>query len=184
MSGADANGPVWDLLVFFLKLSLVAVGGANAAVPEMHREVVELRGWMSDATFSQGYALASAAPGPNVLFVAVIGWHVAGWQGLVASLFGFLGPTFILAWAVAMLTQRLAGDPRLAALRAGLVPVAIGLIVATGLVTGVAAARGTGVEVGVAVLITAGAALFTWKSRFSPIWALGAGGVIGFVLLQ
>ena len=181
------SGPVdhaaWDLFLFFLKLSLVAVGGANAAVPEMHREVVELRGWMTDAVFSQGYALASAAPGPNVLFVAVIGWHVAGWQGLAASLLGFLGPSFILAWTVAMLTQRLAGDPRMAALRAGLVPVAIGLILATGLVTGAAAARGTGAEVAVAILLTAGAALFTWKSQLSPIWALAAGGVLGLVLL-
>jgi chromate transporter len=167
----------WDLFVFFLKLSLLAVGGANAAVPEMHREVVELRGWMTDATFSQGYALASAAPGPNVLFVAVIGWHVAGAQGLVASLLGFLGPTFILAWAVASLTQRLAGDWRLAALRAGLVPVAIGLILAT-------AARGSGVEVAVAVTITLASALFTWRSNLSPLWALAAGGALGWLLLH
>jgi len=175
---------VWDLLVFFLKLSLLAVGGANAAVPEMHREVVDLRGWMTDAAFTQGYALAAAAPGPNVLFVAVIGWHVAGAQGLVAALLGFLGPTFVLAWGVATLTQRLAGDWRLAALRGGLVPVAIGLILATGLVTGAAAARGTGVEIGVSVAITAAAALFTWRSSLSPLWALAAGGVLGLLLLE
>ncbi|MFC0387360.1 chromate transporter [Muricoccus vinaceus] len=174
---------VWDLFLFFLKLSLVAVGGANAAVPSMHHEVVELRGWMTDASFSQGYALASAAPGPNVLFVAVIGWHVAGWQGMAASLIGFLGPTFVLAWAVAMLTQRLAGDARMAALRAGLVPVAVGLILATGLVTGAAAARGTGTEVAVAVVITFASAIFVWRSRFSPIWTLLAGGLLGLVLL-
>jgi chromate transporter len=178
------SGTAWDLFLFFLKLSLLAVGGANAAVPEMHREVVELRGWMTDAVFSQGYALAAAAPGPNVLFVAVIGWHVAGWQGLAASLIGFLGPTFILAWAVAMLTQRLAGDWRLVALRAGLVPVAIGLIVATGLVTAAAAARGTGPEIAVAVLITFASAIFVWRSRFSPIWTLLAGGILGLILLR
>ena len=178
------SGAVWDLFVFFLKLSLVAVGGANAAVPSMHHEVVELRHWMTDAAFSQGYALASAAPGPNVLFVAVIGWHVAGWQGLAVSLFGFLGPTFILAWAVAMLAQRLAGDARMAALRAGLVPVAIGLILATGLVTGAAAARGTGTEVAVAALITFVSALVVWRSDVSPIWALLGGGVLGLVLLS
>lgn len=178
------NPVAWDIFVFFLKLSLLAVGGANAAVPEMHREVVEIRGWMTDASFSQGYALASAAPGPNVLFVAVIGWHVAGAQGLVAALLGFLGPSFILAWGVAMLTQRLAGDWRLAALRAGLVPVAIGLILATGLVTGAAAARGTGAEMAVALAITGASALFTWRSSLSPLWALGAGGVLGLLLLE
>ena len=183
MSGTAANLP-WDLFLYFVKLSLLAVGGANAAVPEMHRGVVEVRGWMTDATFSQGYALASASPGPNVLFVAVIGWHVAGAAGLVASLLGFLGPTFLLAWAVAMLTQRLAGDARMAALRSGLVPVAIGLTLATGLVTGAAAAKGTGAEVTVAVLITAASAVFVWRSRLSPIWALGAGGLLGLLLLR
>ncbi|MFH5925427.1 chromate transporter [Roseomonas xinghualingensis] len=174
----------WDILVFFLKLSLLAVGGANAAVPEMHREVVETRQWMSDATFSQGYALAAAAPGPNVLFVAVIGWHVAGAQGLAASLIGFLGPTFLLSWAVAMLTQRLAGDARLAALRAGLVPVAIGLILATGLVTAGASARGTSIEVTVALLITLTSTIFVWRSDYSPIWTLLGGGVLGLLLLR
>jgi chromate transporter len=174
----------WDIFVFFLKLSLLAVGGANAAVPEMHREVVDLRHWMSDQTFSQGYALAAAAPGPNVLFVAVIGWHVAGAQGLAASLIGFLGPTFVLSWAVATLTQCLAGDWRLAALRSGLVPVAIGLILATGLVTAAAAARGTATEVGVAILITLASTLFVWRSRYSPIWTLLGGGLVGLVLLR
>jgi len=178
------NPLAWELFVFFLKLSLLAVGGANAAVPEMHRGVVELRGWMTDEIFTQGYALAAAAPGPNVLFVAVIGWHVAGAQGLTAALLGFLGPTFLLAWGVATLTQRLAGDWRLAALRGGLVPVAIGLILATGLVTGAAAARGTGAEIAVSVAITLAAAVFTWRSRFSPLWALAAGGVLGLLLLE
>jgi len=174
----------WDIFVFFLKLSLLAVGGANAAVPEMHNEVVENRHWMSDAAFSQGYALAAAAPGPNVLFVAVIGWYVAGAQGLAASLIGFLGPTFLLSWTVAMLTQRLAGDARLAALRAGLVPVAIGLILATGLVTAEASARGTSIEVTVALLITLVSTIFVWRSNYSPIWTLLGGGALGLLLLR
>jgi len=178
------TGTPWDLFVYFLRLSLLAVGGANAAVPEMHRGVVEIRGWMTDEVFAQGYALAASSPGPNVLFVAVIGWHVAGAAGLAASLGGFLGPTFLLAWAVAMLTQRLAGAPWLAALRAGLVPVAIGLTLATGIVTGAAAAHGTAAEVATALLITAAAALFVWRSRLSPIWALLAGGVVGLLLLR
>jgi chromate transporter len=119
-----------------------------------------------------------------VLFVAVIGWHVAGAQGLAASLIGFLGPTFVLSWAVATLTQCLAGDWRLAALRSGLVPVAIGLILATGLVTAAAAARGTATEVGVAILITLASTLFVWRSRYSPIWTLLGGGLVGLVLLR
>ncbi|WP_426959628.1 chromate transporter [Muricoccus radiodurans] len=172
------------LFVFFAKLSLLAVGGANAAVPEMHREIVEVHRWMSDATFSQGYALAASAPGPNVLFVAVLGWTLAGWTGLAGALLGMLGPTWVVAYGVGSLAQRLSHDWRMAAVRAGLVPVAIGLSLATGLVTGGAAARGTGLEVAVCVAITAGAWLWVWQGRGSPGWALVMGGSLGLLLLR
>ncbi len=66
------------LLLQFMLLSLMAVGGANVLLPEMHRFAVEGRGWMSSKEFSELFALAQAAPGPNVLFVSVIGWKAAG----------------------------------------------------------------------------------------------------------
>ncbi len=66
------------LLLQFMLLSLMAVGGAKLLLPEMHRFAVEGRGWMSSKEFSELFALAQAAPGPNVLFVSVIGWKAAG----------------------------------------------------------------------------------------------------------
>ncbi len=179
------NGPpdALGILLYFAKLSLLAVGGANAAVSQMHRDIVG-GGWMTDAAFSEGWALAAAAPGPNVLFVVVLGWSLAGWPGLAGALVGFLGPAMVLAWAVAGIAGRLHHDPVMAALRAGLVPIAIGLMLATGLVTAGAAARGAVGEVATALAITAGAVGFMWFSPRSPVWALAAGGVLGVLFLR
>ena len=90
-----------QILVTFGILSLVAVGGANAVLPEMHRQVVELRGWLDDATFSQLYALAQAAPGPNILVASVMGWRIAGPGGMAMATVGMLLPAAVLAWIMA-----------------------------------------------------------------------------------
>ncbi|OYU82887.1 MAG: chromate transporter, partial [Burkholderiales bacterium PBB5] len=72
-------------------LSLLAVGGAITTAPDMQRYLVGEQGWMSDAQFTTGVAIAQAAPGPNILFVAVMGWHVAGLAGVLATMLGNMG---------------------------------------------------------------------------------------------
>ena len=65
-----------QLFGHFAMLSLLAIGGAITTVPEIHRYIVGQRGWLDDVSFSGSIALAQAAPGPNVLFVALMGWNV------------------------------------------------------------------------------------------------------------
>ena len=77
---------LWQLASGFAAISLIAVGGGIAVIPEMSRLVVETHGWMSQARFAELFALAQAAPGPNVLVVGLIGWQVAGLAGMVFSL--------------------------------------------------------------------------------------------------
>lgn len=190
MAGPKAGGAgltmpdALAVTLLFARLSLLAIGGGNAAVPEMHREIVERHGWMSDATFAEAWALSAAAPGPNVLVVVVLGWSLAGFAGLFGALLGFLGPAALLTWAVAGLAMRVEKHPLMIALRGGLVPLAYGLSMATGLVTAVAAANGTVMEEALSIAITAGAALMAWRSSRSPFWALVAGGVIGVLFLR
>ena len=74
------------LAVQFALMSLLALGGANAVVPEMHRQAVELRGWMSDHEFTDMFAMSQAAPGPNVMLVTLIGYHVAGLAGAMVTI--------------------------------------------------------------------------------------------------
>lgn len=169
---------IGQIFLTFCLLSLLAIGGANAVLPEMHRQLVEINGWLDDATFGQLFALAQAAPGPNILAASVMGWRIAGPTGLAAATLGMLLPAAILAWSVAGLTARLAKAPWLKPAQFGLVPVAIGLIAASGVI--MAEAAGTGwLPWG----IIAGSALFVWRTAFSPLWALAAGGALGWFLL-
>jgi len=90
----------WTLFGHFLALSLMSIGGAITLVPDMHRRLVEEGGLMSDADFTGSVALAQAAPGPNVLFVALMGWYAAGVVGAVVSMVGIMLPSTTLALAV------------------------------------------------------------------------------------
>jgi chromate transporter len=172
------SGVVLGLLLTFATLSLLAVGGANAIVPEMHRQLVEVRGWMDSATFGQVYALAQAAPGPNILVSAALGWVIAGAAGMAAAMIGIVTPAWILAYWVGGLADRLAGRPWVKAVRGGLVPVAIGLILASGLIMAETAGSDA-----ISLGLVGAAAVFVWRSEASPLWALATGGIAGLVLL-
>lgn len=170
---------ILQVLLTFSVLSLVAIGGANAVLPEMHRQLVELHGWLDDATFSQLYALAQAAPGPNILVASVMGWRIAGAGGMAAATFGMLVPAAVLAWFVAGLTHRLRHAPWLKPAQGGLVPVAIGLILAAG-ITMAEAVHSHGI---MPLVVVAVSTLFVWRTNYSPLWVLAGGGVLGAIFL-
>ncbi|WP_421995639.1 chromate transporter [Roseococcus sp.] len=167
-----------QILLAFGTLSLVAIGGANAVLPEMHRLVVEVHGWMDDATFTQLFAMAQAAPGPNILAASVMGWHVAGAAGMAAATLGMLVPSACLAWIMAGLTIRLRGNTWMKPAQFGLVPIAVGLIAASGLI--MAQAAGTN---WLSFGIIAASTVFVWRTKYSPLWVLLAGGLLGLALL-
>ena len=169
-----------QILVTFGILSLVAVGGANAVLPEMHRQLVELHGWLDDATFAQLYALAQAAPGPNILVASVMGWRIAGWGGMAMATAGMLLPAAVLAWIMAGLVQRLRGAPWLKPAQGGLVPIAVGLLLAAGLVMAEASSQ-FGL---LPLVVVAVSSVFVWRTSYSPLWVLVGGGVLGSILLR
>lgn len=172
------TGLLLSLLGTFALLSLLAVGGANSVLPEMQRQLVERHGWMDDATFAQLFALAQAAPGPNILVASVMGWWIAGAGGLVAATLGMLVPPALLAWGMAGLTQRLRHAPWLKPAQSGLVPLAIGLMLAAGIVMAGAASRGG--WAGPAIVLAG--ALVIWRTNWSPMWVLAGGGLAGLLL--
>jgi chromate transporter len=166
-----------DLLALFLHfmlLSLLAIGGAIATAPDMQRFIVGERGWLSDAQFTASVALAQAAPGPNVLFVAVIGWNVGGLAGVVTTMVGSMLPSTTLAlWATRWGTQR-ADSIGVRAFTAGMAPLTIGLLLATGWVL-TEPARG---HVGALLLVPA-TVLFMLRTKGSPMWPIAAGALAG-----
>ncbi len=171
----DLSALVWG----FLGISLLSVGGGVAALPEMHRLMVETHGWMDELAFSKRYALAQAAPGPNVMVVGLFGWHVAGVTGMFAAMLAMCGPTSILAYAFCRLRGHLQGAMAMRVFERGMVPIAVGLIAASGLLLAQGAA-----EAPLAVAISVGSTLFVWRSRYSPLWVLAAGAVLGAVFLR
>jgi chromate transporter len=175
----NEDGDLAALVWGFLGISLLSVGGGVAALPEMHRLMVETHGWMDDLAFSKRYALAQAAPGPNVMVVGLFGWHVAGITGMFAAMLAMCGPTSILAYAFCRLRGHLQGALAMRVFERGMVPIAVGLIAASGLLLAQGAA-----EAPLAVAISVGSTLFVWRSKFSPLWVLGVGAVLGAVFLR
>jgi chromate transporter len=156
-------------------MSLFAVGGANSAIPEMHRIAVDVQHWMSDKQFADVFAISQLSPGPNVLIVTLIGYSVAGVAGALAATLAMCGPTAILAYYVGRLLRRSSHSRWPAIIQAALVPLSIGLMGASGLIL----AR-TSDQSWIAALITATAAALAFATRLNPLWMLAAGGILGF----
>lgn len=119
----------FELLLRFSLYSLMAVGGANALIPEIHREFVDNYGWFSNAEFNTLYAIAQAAPGPNVLIVSLIGWKLTGLGGTLACTVGMCGPSSLIALYIGRLWERFKHSPWRRALQLGLAPITIGLVI-------------------------------------------------------
>ena len=171
----DSN-PIWTLVSTFGLMSLFAVGGANAAIPEMHRVAVDVRHWMTDRQFADIYAISQLSPGPNVLIVTLIGYAVAGLGGALVATLAMCLPTALLAYGVSRVLGRSSHARWPAIVQAALVPLSIGLMAASGLVLGLASDR-----TWVAVMVTVGAAVAASLTRLNPLWLLAAGGFLGFI---
>jgi len=164
-----------QLAIDFSLLSLFAFGGVITVLPEMHRNVVEVHGWMSGAEFAQLFALAQASPGPNILVVSLIGWKVAGLAGAAVATAAVCAPSSVLTYAVSRVWQRFRGARWRNVVEDGLVPVTVGLMLAGGYLITLAADHS--VLAFVITAATAGTVLTT--TRIHPLWLLAAGGLLG-----
>ena len=182
------------LLTHFLSLSLLAIGGAVSTLPDMHRMLVNDQHWLLDSQFNASVALAQAAPGPNVLFVALLGWnvglnasgaaagsHVAwmyGLAGMTLSMLGVLLPSTTLT----LMASRWAHNNRdLRAVRAfkqGMAPVVVGLLMATSAI--LALSSGNTLEHWPLWLLSASCGLLVWRTKLHLLWLLGAGALLGW----
>jgi chromate transporter len=171
----DGVGSVLTLAWTFGLMSLFAVGGANAAIPEIHRIAVDVRHWMTDTQFADVFAISQLSPGPNVLIVTLIGYRVAGIVGALVATLAMCGPTALLAYFVSRFLSRAGRSAWPAIIQAALVPLSIGLMSASGLILVETSDRSW-----LAVLVTAVAAVLAFATRLNPLWLLVAGGCLGF----
>ncbi|MBV9747505.1 MAG: chromate transporter [Acetobacteraceae bacterium] len=162
------------LALIFGQLSLLAVGGVNATVPEMQRQVVDVRGWMSARDFAALYALAQAAPGPNMLVSTLVGRNVAGIAGAAVATLAMVGPSSVLTWISASAWHRFRARPWRRRMQAGITPVTVGLVAAAAAL--LAASTAVTWRAGLLTFVVAAAVLGT---RVHPLLLLAAGGLLG-----
>jgi chromate transporter len=167
--------PILTLAWTFGLMSLFAVGGANSAIPEMHRVAVDVQHWMTDKQFADAFAISQMSPGPNVLIVTLIGYSVAGVAGALVATLTMCAPAAVLAYYVSRLLARSSHSRWPAIVQAALVPLSIGLMGASGLILALTADRSWA-----GGLLTAVAAVLAFATRLNPFWMLLAGGVLGF----
>ena len=168
------DNPLVALASYFALLSLFAVGGANAAIPEMHRISVDVMHWMSDRQFTDMFAIAQVSPGPNIIIVTLIGYHVAGFAGATVATAAMCGPTCFVAFGVARTWDRFKEARWRIAIQAGLVPVSLGLIAASAFVLASSADHNI-----YAAAITATTAIVGFATRLNPLSLFAAGGLLG-----
>jgi len=164
----------WLVLVGnVMAVSLLSVGGALTVVPELRRLLVDRLGLLGPAQFATSVALAQAAPGPNALYAALVGFQIAGLPGAVVLLAAFMAPTTALALAVARVGAGVGHRGAVVALKAGLAPVSIAMLVATAWILAAQAPAPAPVAVAIA------AALLSWRTRLHLLWMIGAGALLG-----
>jgi chromate transporter len=169
----------WDpttwltLFGHFLALSLMSIGGAITLVPDMHRRLVVDDPLLTHDQFTAAVALAQAAPGPNVLFVALMGWYGGGAVGAVVSMLGIMVPSATLTLLVSRWVATRKEHLMVRAFQSGMTPVTVGLLLATGwvLLPSVEHVRALVLSLAVVVVV--------WRTRLSLIWLVAAGGLLG-----
>lgn len=166
--------PIFTLAFHFALISLVTIGGANTAIPEMHRVAVEVQGWMTDQQFSDMFAIAQLTPGPNVIIATLIGYQVSGFFGAAVATLAVCGPSCILTFFVARVWDRFRDAPLRRAIQSGLVPVSIGLLAASAYIL-----FGANEPSLIVFAITAIAAAFGLFLKTNPLWVFAGAAILG-----
>ena len=167
------------LFLHFLALWFVAIGGPSTILPGIHRYVVDVHHWLTSQQFAEIYTLAQVAPGPNAMYVTLLGWQLAGWAGVAATTIPMLVPATTLTLVVGHLNERYSDAPISRAVRRGLMPITIGLTFSSATILMAAVNhdwRGYVITL-VTVVIILG-------KPWNPLWLLAAGalaGIAGFV---
>lgn len=168
-----------QLAAAFGLLSILAVGGGAAVLPEMKETVVGEHHWLTSDQFVDVYSLGQLAPGPNMLMVQIIGERVAGIPGALVALFAFFLPASVLTFATGRLWDRLDGWPWRESIQRGLAPISIGLMLA-GTITIARIAVTQPRSVAIAATVTA---ILLWR-KVNPAYLILASAVLGWLVLQ
>jgi chromate transporter len=162
------------MFLHFLALWFVAVGGPSTILPEIHRYVVDVHQLLTNREFVEIYTLAQVAPGPNVMYVTLMGWHLAGWAGVAATTIPLLIPASTLTLLVGHLNERYPNARLGRVIRSALTPITIGLMLASATILMRAVNHDWP-----AFLVTILTVFVVLRKSLNPLWLLAAGAVAG-----
>ncbi len=182
-----------NMFQHFASLSLLAVGGAITTAPDMHRYLVDETHWLSDTQFTSSIALAQAAPGPNILFVALMGWNVGmnaglgqggGWAsaglaavGVLVAMLGIMLPSSVLTYTATRWAHQHREKIGIRAFKAGMAPIVIALLLATAWL--LTASHNQPARDWPLYALTGATLLLVWRTKVHMLWLIGAGAVLG-----
>jgi chromate transporter len=174
-----------NVLAHYMVLSLMSVGGAISTSSEMHRYLVEQHHWLTQSQFNDAIAIAQAAPGPNVLFVALMGWHVGmnagglklALLGVATMMVGLMTPSTILTYLASQWGHRNRELRAVRAFKQGMAPIVIALLLSTAWILG--STGGTGLSNWPLWMLSIASMLVIWRTRLHILWVLGAGALLG-----
>ena len=174
------------LFLHYLSLSLLSIGGAITTAPDMHRFLVDQHAWLTEAQFSASIVIAQAAPGPNVLFVALLGWNVGlnvggtpmGLMGVFVALSGILIPSTTLTYLATQWGHRNRDLRTVRAFKQGMAPIVVALLIATGWI--LATANSSTLQDWPLWLTTVMTAVIVWRTKLHMLWLLSAGALLGW----
>jgi chromate transporter len=159
------------LLIIFVPLSLVSVGGGPSVFAEMQQQAVQ-HGWMTAREFADLFAISRAAPGPGSTLATLIGWKAAGWRGALVVSLAFFLPSSLLIYGAGRIWNRWRHASWRGAVEAGFAPVAAGLVLAGAF----ALLRETGALAWTTAFAVAAARI--WRPALHPLLLLGAGATV------
>lgn len=173
-----SGGAVVAMMLYFALISLTAVGGGVVMLaPDIHRYAVEVHDWISSEQFASAFTIAQASPGPNVLFVTLIGLQAAGLVGAIGSTIAIVLPPFLLTLTLVRFMPVRPAGPFGRAVRNGIAPISIGLLAAGGLVLAQSADTGF-----IQFLITAATVAAMVLTKWNPVWLIAMGAALGIGL--
>ncbi|MEN9294646.1 MAG: hypothetical protein RIS03_340 [Pseudomonadota bacterium] len=182
----------WDVFLTFIGMSLLAIGGAITVIPDMHRHLVLQQAWMTDSQFTASIAIAQSAPGPNILVVGMMGWHIGinatqglwqqyawGTVGFCVAMLGVMLPSSVLTYGAARWVQKHRDTLSVISFKQGLAPIVVSSILATSWI--ITVAHDDWSRDWTIWLSTGLTVLLIWKTNIHILWLLGAGAVLGAV---
>jgi chromate transporter len=164
---------LWVLVLVFVPLSFVTIGGGAAILAPLNHQAVDVHHWLSQREFVDLFAISRAAPGPGSMLVALVGWKVARWAGALVAVVATFLPSSLLCYGVARAWNRYRGTALHSALERGLAPVGTGLLMA-GAFSILRAAHAGVLGWGIALGATA---ILAWRN-LHPLIILFAGGAV------